>query len=491
MAATDWSPPANCTRRAKTCGCCCWRSHPSCAAMRRRCSPAGGVAAGCGSGEGTAAACGEGAMFDSDLLIDAILGTGFHPPVSGLYAEAIAAMNANAVPYLAVDIPSGAGCRCHGRAGWRRDRSRCCRDFYRAPSRPCFGMLTPGPTVIAPIGSPDEAIVSALRPESGHGARSRAADRAADSGANKGNFGHVLVIGGSTGKAGAAAMAGMSALRAGAGLSTVATPKSVLPTVAGFHPELMTEPLEETEAGSISERALGMAGWMLWPRAKPCLRSGRAFRAIPRRLMFVRGIIKKYSSPLVLDADGLNAFEGRAAELKNRARALVITPHPGEMARLIGSSTPAAVQQDRLNIARTFAREHEVIVVLKGHRTLMAAARRYGLGEHDRQSRHGNRRHRRHTDRHGLRPDRAASGSNCRGGGGRGSSPRNGRRCGAREHGRAFDGRNRSAPGIARGISQDAGRGTNPAGHALQLVLAPGRRRPSGQGQFRNRPASS
>jgi hydroxyethylthiazole kinase-like uncharacterized protein yjeF len=86
---------------------------------------------------------------------------------------------------------------------------------------------------------------------------------------------------------------------------------------------------------------------------------------------FVRGVVKKYNWPIVLDADGLNAFADRAAELKNKAGSLVITPHPGEMARLAGS-TIAAVQRDRLNVARIFAREHELIVVLKGHRTLIA-----------------------------------------------------------------------------------------------------------------------
>ncbi len=119
-----------------------------------------------------------------------------------------------------------------------------------------FDLLTSGPTIISPIGSPDEAIVSSLQLNviTAHEIAPLIGPRPPDS--NKGSFGHVLVLGGSRGKAGAAAMAGMAALRSGAGLATVATAKSVFATVAGFHPELMTDLLEETEAGSISEDSL-------------------------------------------------------------------------------------------------------------------------------------------------------------------------------------------------------------------------------------------
>ena len=165
-------------------------------------------------------------------------------------------------------------------------------------------------------------------------------------------------------------MAGMAALRAGAGLSTVCTPKSLLPTVAGFHPEVMTEPLEETEAGGISMRVLDRRVDALI-EGKTVLAVGPGISRHAETAEFARTVVKKYKIPIVLDADGLNAFEGHAADLNGRARSLVITPHPGEMARLAGS-TVAAVRRDRLNVARTFAREHEVIVVLKGHRTLIA-----------------------------------------------------------------------------------------------------------------------
>jgi len=141
--------------------------------------------------------------------------------------------------------------------------------------------------------------------------------------------------------------------------------------VAGFHPELMTEPLEETEAGSIALASLQQGRLDALIKAKTVLAVGPGISRHPETAELVRGVVKKYKLPIVLDADGLNAFEGRASELKSRAGALVITPHPGEMARLAGSTIPA-VQHDRLNVARTFARDHGLIVVLKGHRTLIA-----------------------------------------------------------------------------------------------------------------------
>jgi ADP-dependent NAD(P)H-hydrate dehydratase / NAD(P)H-hydrate epimerase len=178
----------------------------------------------------------------------------------------------------------------------------------------------------------------------------------------------VLVIGGSLGKAGAAAMAGISALRTGAGLSTVATAKSVLATVAGFHPELMTESLPETSAGTISATALPQIDEL--SKGKTVLAIGPGISRNPETSELVRALVSKTRTPVVLDADGLNAFENRADELSGKERTLVITPHPGEMARLARMTIPD-VQKDRLGVARKFAREQNLIVVLKGHRTLV------------------------------------------------------------------------------------------------------------------------
>jgi ADP-dependent NAD(P)H-hydrate dehydratase / NAD(P)H-hydrate epimerase len=309
------------------------------------------------------------AVFESDVLLDAILGTGFKPPVSGLYAEAIRLLNASSGPVVAVDIPSGADADVMGEQTGTVARADAMVTFTAPRPAHIFGRLTDGPTLIAPIGSPDEAIVSSLQLNLITAREIAPLIGPRPLAANKGNFGHVLVIGGSLGKAGSVAMAGIAALRTGAGLSTVATPKSVLATVAGFHPEVMTEALDETDVGSISTRAAAAVDALI--KGKTVLAVGPGISRNPETSEFVRNLVVKYKTPLVLDADGLNAFEGRANELNGKGRTLVITPHPGEMARLAGS-TIAAVQRDRINVARTFAREHELIVVLKGHRTLIA-----------------------------------------------------------------------------------------------------------------------
>jgi NAD(P)H-hydrate epimerase len=309
--------------------------------------------------------------FEAELIVDAILGTGFRPPVSGLYAEAIAAINARGVPTVAVDIPSGADADAMGEQTGAVVRADAIVTFTAPRPAHVFGVLTSGPTAIAPIGSPDDAIVSTLQlnlitPRDIAwllGPRPAAA--------NKGSFGHVMVVGGSLGKAGAAAMAGISVLRSGAGLATVATPRSVLGTVAEFHPEVMTEPLHETDAGTISMRALEYGHIDQLVKGKTVLAIGPGISRNPETSEFVRTVMEKYALPIVLDADGLNAFEGVTEKLKGKRAPLVITPHPGEMGRLLGISA-AEVQRDRLNVARNFAREHEVIVVLKGHRTLIA-----------------------------------------------------------------------------------------------------------------------
>jgi NAD(P)H-hydrate epimerase len=309
------------------------------------------------------------AVFESEVLLDAILGTGFKPPVSGLYAEAIRLLNASPAHVVAVDIPSGADADVMGEQTGAVARADAVGTFTAPRPAHIFGRLTDGSTLIAPIGSPDEAIVSSLQLNLITPREIAPLVGPRPLAANKGNFGHVLVIGGAVGKAGSVAMAGMAALRSGAGLSTVATPKSVLATVAGFHPEVMTEPLDETDSGTISTRASERMDALI--KSMTVLAVGPGISRNPETSDFVRSLVVKCKTPLVLDADGLNAFEGRAAELNGKGRILVITPHPGEMARLTGS-TVAAVQRDRINVARTFAREHELIVVLKGHRTLIA-----------------------------------------------------------------------------------------------------------------------
>ena len=303
----------------------------------------------------------------ADIFVDAILGTGFKPPATGLYAEAISLLNASNGAVVAVDIPSGADADGMGPQQGLIARANLIVTFTTLRPAHVFSQLTQHATYVAPIGSPDEAIVSSLHLNAIHPRdfASFVVPRPAES--NKGNYGHVLVIGGSLGKAGAAAMAGMSALRAGAGLSTVATAKSVLSTVAGFYPELMTEPVSETDAGTIATSAGVRIEELLKKMTVAAI--GPGISRDPHTVTLVRSLVAHQSVPMVVDADGLNAFEHHTNELNGKGRTLVITPHPGEMGRLVGCGT-ADVQKDRLGVARKFAREHELTVVLKGHRTL-------------------------------------------------------------------------------------------------------------------------
>lgn len=309
-------------------------------------------------------------VFSCDVLIDAILGTGFRPPVSGAYAEAIAKINAAGKPIIGVDIPSGADADLMGEQMGTVIRADAIVTFTAPRPAHAFGNLSSGPIVIAPIGSPDEAISSSLHlnlitpKDFGQLLQTRPRN------SNKGMYGHVLVVGGSVGKAGAAAMAGFSALRAGAGLVTVATAKSVLPTVAGFHPELMTEALEETVEGTIAAGAKSRIEELA--EKKTVLAIGPGISRNEQTAEVVRKLVTETNIPVVLDADGLNAFQGRADDLNGRGRTLILTPHPGEMARLTGLSI-AAIQRDRVNVAREFAKQHKVILVLKGDRTIVAA----------------------------------------------------------------------------------------------------------------------
>jgi NAD(P)H-hydrate epimerase len=306
---------------------------------------------------------------NAELIIDAILGTGFRPPVTGLYAQAIEAINRTSAKVLAVDIPSGADSDALAVQTGAIARADAIVTFTAPRPAHLLGNLTPGLVVVASIGSPPEAIESALDlfAISSRDVFPLLARRAPD--ANKGRFGHVLVIGGSLGKSGAPAMAGMAALRSGAGLVTVATTRSALPVVAGHAPELMTEALSETATGALGRLALGDLPDVM--KAKTVIAIGPGLGRHIETSELVRDIALNTTVPTVIDADGLNAFEGLADMLSGEKRTLVLTPHPGEMARLTGTSV-GAVQADRLGVARRFSREHACILVLKGHRSIVA-----------------------------------------------------------------------------------------------------------------------
>jgi hydroxyethylthiazole kinase-like uncharacterized protein yjeF len=311
------------------------------------------------------------AALKSDVIVDAILGTGFRPPVSGLYAEAIQAINASGQPVLAVDIPSGADADLMSRTETLRARADHVVTFTAPRAAHVFGELTRGETLVSPIGSPDEAIRSSLNLHviSPRDCAPVLADR--DPEGHKGTYGHVLTIGGAVGKAGAAAMAGITALRSGAGLSTVATPESILATVAGFSPEIMTEPLEDRGDGRITPLSYGYGRIDAVLQGKDVVALGPGIGRHAATVQFVQSFVADCKLPLIIDADGLNAFEGHSEKLNGAKRPLILTPHPGEMSRLTGLPV-ADIQKDRISVARSFAAEHACILVLKGHRTLIA-----------------------------------------------------------------------------------------------------------------------
>jgi NAD(P)H-hydrate epimerase len=183
---------------------------------------------------------------------------------------------------------------------------------------------------------------------------------------HKGTFGHVLIVAGSRGKTGAAAMCGLGALRAGAGLVTVASAASAIAEIGAHAPELMTEPLAETPVGTIALNA----GLEKLAEGKTVIAMGPGLGRHADIAMLVESAVENFPQPMVLDADAL--VTQATAELPGAAgRVRVLTPHPGEMARLTGKTT-AEVQQDRVGTARAFAGSHAVTLVLKGERTVLA-----------------------------------------------------------------------------------------------------------------------
>jgi ADP-dependent NAD(P)H-hydrate dehydratase / NAD(P)H-hydrate epimerase len=227
-----------------------------------------------------------------------------------------------------------------------------------------------GPVVVAGIGSPEQAVVSAGG-LTWTGASKVLAEKARDVNSNKGKFGHVLVIGGSYGKAGAPAMASLACLRTGAGLVTAAVPKSISDTVAGITPELMMVPLAEGIKGAVSFKNLDGAKLDALVKQISVVAVGPGLSTEGDAPAFARQVVEKTAVPVVIDADALNAFAGKAHLLNGRGRVLVLTPHPGEMARLAGL-TVKEVEADRVGLARRFATEHKLTLVLKGWRTLVA-----------------------------------------------------------------------------------------------------------------------
>jgi len=315
----------------------------------------------------------------ADLIVDAILGTGFKPPIKGVAAHAVSLINSAPGWVLAVDVPSGID----------SDFDEPVEDnaifihadaivSFTAPKPALvFANLTDGPVAVAAIGSPAKLVAqnSHLREDVLTAGDFQVFSGPRKHDANKGDFGHVLVVGGSVGKSGAVIMAGLAALRSGAGLVTVACPKSVLPIVAASAPELMTVPLEETTDGAIA--LLALANREQWLAGKSVVVVGPGISRNKETEEFVRDLVGVCSETLVLDADGLNAFEGLAPDIQPDADVSplairVLTPHPGEMSRLAGIPT-GQVQRNRVSVALKMAKETRSCVVLKGHRTVIAS----------------------------------------------------------------------------------------------------------------------
>ena len=306
-----------------------------------------------------------------ELLVDAILGTGFHGPLSGLLETVVADVNGLGVPVVAIDLPTGVSADTHEVEGEAIDASMTVT--LAAPKIPL--VLPPadsysGDLVIADIGIPlpllDEVEGPYIELLTRERMRELVPARAQDS--HKGDFGRVLLIAGSLGRTGAAHLSAIGALRSGAGLVTIATPRSCVPILAAMAPEYMTEGLEETAAGTVDYAALDR----VLDFKADVIAVGPGLGQSTGTAAFVHGLVERAGVPLVLDADALNAFAGDPERLMGRDGVdVVITPHPGEMARLLNLSIEA-VQHDRLRHAAEFAANHRVHVVLKGHRTIIA-----------------------------------------------------------------------------------------------------------------------
>ena len=297
------------------------------------------------------------------LVIDAVLGTGAEGAAKGKAAELIDAINTRfpLAEVVSVDVPSGGAVRARHTV------------TFTAP-KPSL-VLSPecelaGKVHVVPIGSPaelyegDPKIQLSLAQPADFAALFR--PRASES--NKGLYGHVLVIAGARGKTGAAAMAGIAALRAGAGLSTVASAASAIMAIASYAPEIMTEPLAETDAGSIANRAPDDPALAAITDKKTVIAIGPGMGHHPDTVEFIRRFVRESKTPMVVDADGLNALAGQKLSF---AGPRIFTPHPGEMSRLTGKSIPD-IQKDRIGAAREFAITHGIYLVLKGNRSVVA-----------------------------------------------------------------------------------------------------------------------
>ncbi len=309
---------------------------------------------------------------EADLLVDAIFGTGFRGPAQGLAARAIEAANRSGTPILAVDLPSGVDAATGAadppciQAAATVTMGLPKAGLVQYPAARCAGRL-----FVADIGFPPALVEEA--PIRTRLVLAAWVDRSLPrrpQDAHKGQFGRVLVVAGARGFAGAAVLAARGAIRAGAGLVTVALPASLAAVPTASLPEAMTHPLPETPAGTLGEGALDEIAGAASGAAAVAI--GPGLTTHPEVVSLVRRLLPRLEVPVVVDADGLNALAGEPTRLRDVPGPVVITPHPGEMARLLGR-TVAEVQRDRVATAREAARTLGVVALLKGARTVVAS----------------------------------------------------------------------------------------------------------------------
>lgn len=310
-------------------------------------------------------------MHHQHTWIDALLGTGLRSNVRGLFRTAIDFINQQHRPVFAVDIPSGLDA----------DTGQICGTGIRATATATFGFAKvghlsyPGRTLSGRLKVIEIGIPPHVATDVGCGQRlitprtlkSTFSSRSAT--AHKGHTGHLLVLAGSPGKTGAAAMTATSAMRIGAGLVTLGIPCSLNPILETMVTEAMTVPLAETGSGALDESAIEAILPLF--DGKRCLAVGPGIGTDPSTGRLLSRLIQTSPVPLVIDADGLNLIAADPEILSTRQSPVVLTPHPGEMARLSGQ-TAADIQNDRIGHARAFAGQHGVVVVLKGAGTVVA-----------------------------------------------------------------------------------------------------------------------
>ena len=277
------------------------------------------------------------------------------------------------MPVVAVDLPSGWDADSMEPSATGAFRANAVVTFTAPKLAHVFGDMA-AQVVVAEIGTPPQAVESKTRLHWA-GAAKAIAETPRKENSNKGMYGHVLFVGGALGKAGAPSMGSLAALRAGAGLVTAAVPREVLATVAAVTPELMLTPLATEGSGGLSLEMLHESAIERLLKGISVVAIGPGLGEAGTTPEFVRTFVERVELPMVIDADALNAFAGSAEVLgeiaKKSGRTVVLTPHPGEMARLIGTSVKE-VEVDRIGIARRFATGHGVTLVLKGWRTLIA-----------------------------------------------------------------------------------------------------------------------